>query len=58
MRWAALKRSDLTVRRCVECRSHFEGFSWQRWCGTCWRWRMVTWHIAAAQRALAELRHA
>jgi hypothetical protein len=40
------------VRNCHLCGSHFHGHRWQRWCRVCFRWRMVGWHIQAAQRAL------
>lgn len=46
---------DSGILLCSSCGSHFRGLSWQRYCPTCWRWRMIGWHIAAAQRALEAL---
>lgn len=43
---------DSQILTCVGCGSHFRGLPWQQYCRTCWRWRMVGWHLAAAHRAL------
>jgi hypothetical protein len=51
MSGAILARSN-TIRTCCQCGSHFRGEAWKRLCLTCWRWRMIGWHIMAAQRAL------
>jgi hypothetical protein len=44
------------IRRCRQCRGHFEAHTDQRWCPTCWAWRMVGWHFLAAQRVLRSIR--
>jgi hypothetical protein len=46
------KRGRTSTRNCRQCGAHFPGQHWQRWCRVCWSWRMVGWHIQAAQRAL------
>ena len=42
-------------RTCQQCRAHFLGHQWQRFCRVCWSWRMIGWHVTGAARALRRL---
>lgn len=44
--------TQLSIRRCRQCSTHFRGFEWQRLCRVCYAWAVAARRIFAAQRAL------
>jgi rRNA maturation endonuclease Nob1 len=41
-----------TTRRCNACGARFQGRQSQKFCAPCWSWRLISWHVTCAARAL------